>query len=169
MWVYSKIFGLSCSKYLSRKWVLWALLASLMTDETPENVFREWVLWALLASLMADETPENVFREWVCSGFFWQLGGLMSLLKICPECECVLASFGKLDGSWASFWKCVQRVSVFWLLLASCMTDEAASENVSSMWVCSGFFWQAAWLMRLLLKMCPDCECVLASSSKLHG
>ena len=109
---------------------------------------------------------------------------------MCPESECVLASSGKLHGWWGSFWKCVQRVSVasgklhgwwdfFWkcvqrvsvflLLLASLMAHEGPSENVSREWVCSGFFWQAGWLIRLLLKMCPGSECVLASSGKLHG
>jgi len=67
----------------------------------------------------------------------------MRLLKMCPESECVLASSGKLDGWW-DFWKCVQTVSAFWLLLASWMADEA-SENVSSMWVCSGLIWQVEW------------------------
>ena len=88
---------------------------------------------------------------------------------MCPESECVLASSGKLHGWWGFFWKFVQYVSVFWILLASCMANEAPSENVSSLWVCSGFFLQAAWLIRLLLKMCPASECVLASSCKLHG
>jgi len=129
------------------------------------------VFWHLLASWMADEAPsENVSRQWVCSGIFWQAGWLMRpLLKMCLGCECVLASSGKLDGWWGPFWKCVQYVSVFWHLLASWMADEAPSENVSSLWVCSGIFWQAAWLMRPLLKMCPGSECVLASSDQLDG
>ena len=150
------------------------------------------VLWVLLASLMADETPENDFREWVCSGFFWQLGGLMSLLKMCSEGQSAMVSAGNLDCWWGTVWKCVQRVSVFWLLLASWMahnapsekvsslwvfwllllswmTYEALSENVSREWVCSDSFWHAGWLMRLLLKTCSGSECVLASSGNLDA
>jgi len=165
--------------------VFWLLLASCMADEaSSENVSSKWVcsfgklhswwgsfwkcvqavsvFWLLLASCMTDEaSSENVSSMWVCSGF-WQAAWLMRIpLKICPVCECDLASSGKLHGWWGSLWKCVQYVSLFWLLLASCMADEALSENVSSMWVCSGFFWQAAWLMTLLRKMCPVCESVL--------
>jgi len=92
----------------------------------------------------------------------------MRLLKMCPGSECVLACSAKLDGWWGSFWKCVQYVSVFWHLLTSWMPNEAPSENVSREWVCSGIFWQAGWLIRLLLKMCPESEYVLASSDKLN-
>jgi len=151
------------------------------------------VFWLLLASCMADNAPPemcpgceyvlassgrlhgwwgsfwNVSRMWVCSGFFWQAAWLMRLLKMCPGSECVLASSAKLHGWWGCFWKCVQGVSVSWLLLPSCMADKPPPENVSRMWVCSGFFWQAAWPMRLLLKMCPESECVLASAGRLHG
>jgi len=121
---------------------------------------------------MADKTPsENLSSLWVCSGYFWQAasGWLMRLLlTMCPGSECVLASSDKLDGSWGSFWKCVQEVSLFWLLLVTCMAHEAPSENVSRQWVSSGFFWQTGWFIRLLLKMCPGSGCVLASSDKLN-
>ena len=84
---------------------------------------------------------------------------------MCPGSECVVASSGKFD-SWLYFWKCLQEVSVPWLLLATGRADEP-SENVFRKWVCSGFFWQAGWLMRLPLKMCPESECILVSSGKL--
>ena len=174
--------------------MFWLLLASCMAHEAPsENVSRMWVhsgfFWqdgwfirlllkmcpvceCVLASSgkLANEAPsENVSREYVCSGFFWQAGWLISLLlKMCPGCECVLASSGKLHGSWGFFWKCVQLVSVFCLLLATWMAHEASSENMFRQWVCFSFFWQAAWPMGLLL-MCPESECVLVSSGKLDG
>jgi len=132
-------------------------------------MLQKWIqtvsgLW-VLASWMADEAPsKNVSRKWVCSGIFCQAGWLIRLLlKMCPECECVLASSGKLDGWRGSLSKCVQRVSVFWHLLPSWMVDETPFENVSRKWVCS---WQAEWLIRPLLKMCPGSECVLACSGK---
>jgi len=107
-------------------------------------VQRVSAFWLCLASWIADGAPpEHVSRKWVC--------------------------FGLQNGWWGLFWKCVQEVSVFWLLLSSQMAHEAPSENVSSMWVCFGFFWQARWFMRLLLKMCPVCECALASSDKQDG
>jgi len=156
---------------MSRKWVCSGIFwqAEWLIRKCVQRVSE---FWHLLASWMADKaSPENVSREWVGCGIFWQAGWLMRLLpKMCPACECVLASPGKLDGWWGSSWKCVQHVSVFWHLLASWMSDEAPSENVSREWVCSGIFWQAGWLIRPLLKMCPGSECFLASSSgKLDG
>jgi len=132
----------------------------------------------------------NVSRMWVCPGISCQTGladsalwkciqvvslswhflpnwtGWQCSLKMCPECECVLAFPAKLDwltvlyenvsSVWvypgifcqtgladSALWKCVQRVSV--------------SRHFLPNWT----GWQCS------LKMCSGCECVLAFSANL--
>ena len=106
--------------------------------------------------------------------YYWQ-----GLLKMCLACKCILSILMSNKAFWKCvqlvsvpqlflammttkfFWNCVQNVSVFCFFLERWLTDlysewvcflsgKMTYENVSSKWMCSGFFCHSIQLTRLL-------------------
>ena len=132
------------SENVSSMWVLWNFLPNWTSWHCSLKCVQGVSVLEFSAKLeWMTVLSENVSSLWVCFGISCQPGLAdsaiwnVSSVWVCPEISCQTG----LANS--AFWKCVQRVSVFW----DCLPNWTG-------WQCS-------------LKMCPDCECVLAFPAKV--